>query len=183
MFDRTDARYTANIGYMAIKDISIRISEVEDLEQLEPADRELVELSRQMTTKAYAPYSGFYVGAAVRLDNGEVITGSNQENGAYPSGLCAERVAVFAASAMFPGVPMKVIAVSAKSPRLSMDEPVSPCGACRQVMLEYETLQDKPIRLLLSKENGRILLIDKVADLLPLSFTGTNLKNQKISKP
>jgi cytidine deaminase len=167
---------------MVTKDISIRISEVEGLEQLEPEDRKLVKLSRQMTAKAYAPYSGFYVGAAVQLENGEVITGSNQENGAYPSGLCAERVAVFAASAMFPGIPMKAIAVSAKSPRLSMDEPVSPCGACRQVMLEYETLQGTPIRLLLSKENGRILIIEKVGDLLPLSFTGTSLKKPETSK-
>lgn len=163
---------------MAIKDISIRVSEVEGPDELEPGDRELVELSRKMTGKAYAPYSGFHVGAALRLENGEVITGSNQENGAYPSGLCAERVAAFAASARFPGMPMQAIAVSARSPRLSADELVSPCGACRQVMLEYETLQEKPIRLLLSKDNGRILVIEKVADLLPLSFTGKNLKNQ-----
>jgi cytidine deaminase len=161
---------------MLKKEISIRVTEAESVEQLEATERKLVELSRDMTSKAYAPYSGFFVGAAVLLANGEIITGSNQENGAYPSGLCAERVAVFAASAMHPGVPMQIIAISAKSPRLPMDEPVSPCGACRQVMLEYETLQEQPIRLLLSKENGQILIVEKVKDLLPLSFSGAGLK-------
>lgn len=161
---------------MLKKNISIQLYEVEGLEQLSPIERKLVETSREMTAKAYAPYSEFFVGAAVLLENGEIIKGSNQENGAYPSGLCAERVAVFAASAMFPGVPMQMIAISAKSPRLSMDAPVSPCGACRQVMLEYETLQGKPIKLLLSKENGKILIVEKVEDMLPLSFTGNNLK-------
>jgi cytidine deaminase len=161
---------------MLKKDISIHIYEAGGLDELGPEEKQLVELSREMTAKAYAPYSEFFVGAAVLLENGEIIKGSNQENGAYPSGLCAERVAVFAASAMFPGMPMKMIAVSAKSPRLSMDAPVSPCGACRQVMLEYETLQERPIKLLLSKENGKILVIEKVEDLLPLSFSGNRLK-------
>lgn len=161
---------------MLKKEYAIRVTEAESAEQLEAMERKLVELSREMTTKAYAPYSGFFVGAAVLLSNGEIITGSNQENGAYPSGLCAERVAVFAASAMYPGVSMKIIAISAKSSRLQMDEPVSPCGACRQVMLEYETLQEQPIKLLLSKENGQVLIVDKVKDLLPLSFTGAKLK-------
>jgi len=142
----------------------------------------LIGLSREMTAKAYAPYSEFFVGAAVLLENDEIITGSNQENGAYPSGLCAERVAVFAASAMFPGVPMKMIAVSATSTRLKMEEPVSPCGACRQVLLEYEILQKKPIKVLLSKEDGKILIIEKVHDLLPLSFSGDELKKNRTRK-
>ncbi len=164
---------------MTQKTLSIQIREVADISLLEPAERELVAASREMTARAYAPYSEFFVGAAVMLENGQVIKGSNQENGAYPSGLCAERVAVFAASAMFPGTPMKMIAVSAKSPRLTMDAPVSPCGACRQVMLEYENLQQKPIKLFLSKENGSILVIEKVEDLLPLSFSGQVLKKSR----
>ena len=161
---------------MIKKNIVIQLTEVEDIDQLNDEEKGLVKASREMTDQAYAPYSEFYVGAAVLLDNGEIIRGSNQENGAYPSGLCAERVAVFAASAMFPGVPMKTIAISARTNRLDMDAPVSPCGACRQVMLEYETLQQRPVRLLLSKENGKITIIDKVEDLLPLSFTGDKLK-------
>ncbi len=161
---------------MQEKNINIKILEAENAADLDAESRLLVEKAREMTQKAYAPYSEFFVGAAVLLENGEVITGSNQENGAYPSGLCAERVAVFAASAMYPGVPMKSIAVSARSHRLKMDAPVSPCGACRQVMLEYEILQQKPIRMLLSKESGSVLVVDRVHDLLPLAFSGDDLK-------
>lgn len=161
---------------MQKRDISIQVSEYNDIGDLSSEEQLLVQASRDMTLKAYAPYSEFYVGAAVLLENGEIIKGSNQENGAYPSGLCAERVAVFAASAMFPGVAMQMIAISARSTRLDIDAPVSPCGACRQVMLEYEILQNKAVRLLLSKENGKILVVEKVEDLLPLSFSGDKLK-------
>lgn len=166
----------SNESGMIKKNISIHISEAESIEDLPAVEKTLVTTARDMTLKAYAPYSGFFVGAAVLLENGEVVRGSNQENGAYPSGLCAERVAVFAASAMFPGVPMKMIAISARSARPGMNDPVSPCGACRQVMLEYEVLQQKAIKLLLSNENGKIVIIDKVEDLLPLSFKGVGLK-------
>lgn len=162
---------------MTHKDLSIRIFELESDKELTAEEKALVDISRDMTNNAYAPYSDFYVGAAVKLENGEIITGSNQENGAYPSGLCAERVAVFSASARFPGVPMKMIAISAKSPHLHADKPVSPCGACRQVMLEYEVMQPNPIKLLLSLESGKILKIDQVKDLLPLAFSGNDLKN------
>jgi len=161
---------------MIKKDLGFHIYEVEKISELDEREQRLVHLSLEMTGKAYAPYSEFFVGAAVLLENGEIITGSNQENGAYPSGLCAERVAVFAASAMFPGVPMKMIAISAKSTRFKIDEPVSPCGACRQVLLEYEILQNQPIKVLLAKEDGKILIIEKVHDLLPLSFSGDELK-------
>jgi cytidine deaminase len=161
---------------MQKKDISIQVTEYDDIADLSPEEQLLVQASREMTLKAYAPYSEFYVGAAVLLENGKMIKGSNQENGAYPSGLCAERVAVFAASAMFPGVPMQMIAISARSTRLDIDAPVSPCGACRQVMLEYEILQNKAVKLLLSKENGKILVVEKVEDLLPMSFSGAKLK-------
>ncbi|MDX9940607.1 MAG: cytidine deaminase [Bacteroidales bacterium] len=161
---------------MIKKDLSFHIFEAESLEELSQEEQKLVLLAKEMTQKAYAPYSEFFVGAAVLLENGEVITGSNQENGAYPSGLCAERVAVFAASAMFPGIQMKVIAVSAKTTHLKIEEPVSPCGACRQVLLEYEVLQKAPIRVLLAKDDGKILIVEKVHDLLPLSFSGNDLK-------
>lgn len=163
---------------MQIKDLSIHIFEAPGIEALEPMEQQLVEASRNMTRQAYAPYSNFFVGAAILLENGQIITGSNQENGAYPSGLCAERVAVFAASSLFPGVGMKMIAVSAQSSHLQIDEPVSPCGACRQVLLEYEILQNQNIRLLLSKEDGKILIVEKVQDLLPLAFSGKNLKKK-----
>ncbi len=161
--------------------LSVNVYEVDKIEELTAEEQELVEVSRKMTRKAYAPYSEFYVGAAILLENGKIIKGNNQENGAYPSGLCAERVAAFAASAMYPGVEMKTIAVSAHSTRVEMEEPVSPCGACRQVLLEYEILQQKPIKMLLSKEEGKILVIEKVNDLLPLSFSGGGLKKSGAS--
>lgn len=167
---------------MIKKDLSIHIYEVENSHALNETERVLVETSRKMTQRAYAPYSEFYVGAALLLENGEIVTGSNQENGAYPSGLCAERVAVFAASSRYPGIPMKAIAVSARSHLLEMDQPVSPCGACRQVMLEYEVMQKQPLKLLLSKEDGKVLVIEKVSDLLPLSFSGDGLKKTPIPK-
>ncbi len=164
------------VSYMIKKSISLEYHIVENVSLLPPDEAMLVQEAVAMTRNAYAPYSEFSVGAAILLENGEVVKGSNQENGAYPSGLCAERVAAFAASAGFPGVPMKKIAVCAGSDLLKADEPVSPCGACRQVLLEYETLQQSNIKILLVKENGKILMLNRVEDLLPLSFTGSELK-------
>lgn len=161
---------------MEKKDISFRYYEAEGTSALPADEQELVREARKMCDQAYAPYSAFYVGAAILMENGEVVRGSNQENSAYPSGLCAERVAAFAASALFPEMPMKKIAISARSNRIQVEEPVSPCGACRQVLLEYETAQHSPVKILLSKENGKILVIEKVMDLLPLSFVGNGLK-------
>ncbi len=169
--------FSKNEKPMIKKEVQISYYEVEDVSALDKQEQELVTLSRQMCDQAYAPYSAFYVGAAVLLENGEVIKGSNQENGAYPSGLCAERVAAFAASALFPGMPMKVMAVSARSNRMKIDKPVSPCGACRQVLLEYELAQETPMKVLLTTEAGSILVIEKVRDLLPLAFSGNGLKS------
>ncbi len=161
---------------MIKKSISIEYQILDDVSLLPSDEAMLVREAVAMTRSAYAPYSEFSVGAAILLENGEVVRGSNQENGAYPSGLCAERVAAFAASAGYPGVPMKKIAICAGSDILNADEPVSPCGACRQVLLEYETLQQSNIKILLVKENGKILVVNRVEDLLPLSFTGSKLK-------
>ena len=161
---------------MEKKEISIRYYEAESSDALPHDERELVEEARRMCDQAYAPYSAFYVGAAIRMDNGEIVRGSNQENSAYPSGLCAERVAAFAASAMFPRASMHKIAISARSNRIQVEEPVSPCGACRQVLMEYETSQHSPMKILLSKEDGKILVIERVEDLLPLSFAGNGLQ-------
>ncbi len=165
-----------SVSYMTKKSILFEYQIVESVSMLPQDEAMLVGEAVSMTRNAYAPYSEFSVGAAILLENGEVVKGSNQENGAYPSGLCAERVAAFAASAGFPGVPMKKIAICAGSDLLNDDEPVSPCGACRQVLLEYETLQQSNIRILLVKENGKILVVSRVEDLLPLSFTGSKLK-------
>lgn len=156
--------------------ITLRYLEVEDIRDLPDDEQILVKAAREMTGKAYAPYSSFYVGAAILLRNGEIVRGSNQENGAYPSGLCAERVAAFAASSMFPGVAMTKIAVSANSPAFTLEAPVSPCGACRQVLLEYEASQKLPLKMLLSKEDGKIIIVEKIRDMLPFSFIGSELK-------
>ncbi len=161
---------------MIKKNVSIHYYEIDSVDLLPKDEQELVRLARDMTNDAYAPYSVFYVGAAILLENGKMVKGSNQENGAYPSGLCAERVAAFAASANHPGVSMKKIAICARSNRLEVKNPVSPCGACRQVLLEYENLQKEPLKILLASENGKVIVIDKVDDLLPLSFSGNGLK-------
>lgn len=161
---------------MIKRDVSIHYYELNDISMLPADEQALMLLAREMTQDAYAPYSAFYVGAAILLENGVIVKGSNQENGAYPSGLCAERVAAFAASANHPGVAMQKIAVSARSNRLAVKDPVSPCGACRQVLLEYESLQQKPLKMLMGKENGKIIVIEKISDLLPLSFSGMDLK-------
>ncbi len=164
---------------MGQKEFSFKYSELADISLLPADEQELVRISRDMTHQSYAPYSTFHVGAAILLDNGEIIRGSNQENGAYPSGLCAERVAAFAASAHHPGVGMRKIAVSARSLKVSMPMPVTPCGACRQVLLEYETTQKQPMKIILSKEDGKILILESISDLLPLFFSGNELKKDK----
>jgi cytidine deaminase len=138
--------------------------------------QQLILKAQEQTQKAYAPYSNFAVGAAVLLENGEVFAGSNQENAAYPSGLCAERVALFYANAQYPEVPVKALAVAAKANGDFAATPVSPCGACRQVMLETETRFAQPITLLLHGKE-QTYVFDSVTTLLPLSFTETNLKN------
>ena len=156
--------------------ITVAYIEVSDTLQLEENDSKLLSEAWSACESAYAPYSKFHVGAAVRLNNNSVLRGNNQENGAYPSGMCAERVAVFAASAMFPGVPIKTIAVVAKTDVFKLSDPVTPCGACRQVISEYEMLSGQPIRILLQGNSEKIWIIDGIANLLPLMFHGGELK-------
>ena len=138
-------------------------------------DRRLLGLARQALEGAYAPYSHFRVGAALLLDSGETVIGSNQENASYPSGLCAERVAVFQAGARFPGIAIRAIAIVARSADGLLQVPAAPCGNCRQAILEYETRQDLPIRLLLQAGEGVIYECPSVAALLPLGFDGSYL--------
>ena len=163
---------------MKEKEIIIKIKECK-LEELIPADKELVDAAKDMTRNSYAPYSKFHVGAAIRLENGEIVRGSNQENAAYPSGTCAERTACYQASALYPGVAMKKIAVAAWT-RLHQPEdtpyeecfqrtPISPCGACRQALLEYEKLYG-PIEVILYGLDSTYVF-PSVASLLPLSFS------------
>jgi cytidine deaminase len=142
--------------------------------ELEPEIQVLISKAKEQIENAYAPYSGFHVGAAVLLQNGALFVGSNQENAAYPSGLCAERVALFYANAQFPGVPVKALAVAAFTNNEFLAEPVTPCGACRQVILESETRFENSIDIYLYGTNY-VYHIANAHDLLPLSFVKDSL--------
>jgi cytidine deaminase len=120
--------------------------------------------------KAYAPYSKFYVGAALLLDNGQVITGNNQENASYPSGLCAERTAIYYAGSQFPDSKIIRMAISAGSKRNQTTKPIPPCGACRQAIAEYEIKQESPIEIYFMGETGAVAKSNSLANLLPLVF-------------
>lgn len=143
--------------------------------ELNEQDAELLSMAREVAKKAYAPYSGFSVGSAVLLANGQIVTGNNQENAAYPSGICAERVAMFYASSQFPGVKVLKVAVTAFSNRVPVSAPVAPCGSCRQVLSEYEKLYGHDIELILQGNHGVIYVLDNVRTLLPMAFTSDDL--------
>ncbi|MDA9807943.1 cytidine deaminase [Flavobacteriales bacterium] len=150
--------------------ISAHISELSENEQ------QLVENAKLALKTAYAPYSGFLVGSSVLLENGEIINGSNQENVAYPSGLCAERVALFYAGARYPDIKVKTIAVSVLSKNFEVNDVISPCGACRQVMAEYEQKQEEAIKVILHSPTDEVLIANTVEDLLPFMFKSPLLK-------
>ena len=146
------------------------------LSELSAEEQQLVSNAKSAFKTAYAPYSGFLVGASVLLENGEVINGSNQENVAYPSGLCAERVALFYAGAKYPNIKINTIAVSVLSKNFEVTDVISPCGACRQVMAEYEDKQDNPIKVILHSPTDKVLIANRVEDLLPFMFKSPLLK-------
>lgn len=152
------------------KEIIIAYHKATSADELSIDDRRMFDLAIEAMQNAYAPYSQFKVGCAVLLENGEVVKGSNQENMAYPSGLCAERVALFSASANYPGVPIKVLAVVAQPIAQGSDMTISPCGSCRQVMVEYERIQKEPMRIITGAANGSIMITDNTNALLPLAF-------------
>ncbi len=154
---------------MTNKEIKIAYREYESLEQLEAEDRKLADAAIDAMKNAYAPYSGFSVGAAVMFEDGEIVKGSNQENAAYPSGLCAERTALFYASASRPDKAMAALAIAAGQNGEICGTPATPCGACRQVMAQYQVKSGRPMKILLVGAD-RIWVFDKVDDLLPLIF-------------
>ncbi|RRQ47429.1 cytidine deaminase [Maribacter algicola] len=161
---------------MAIKKkIGFDIIIYDSFEELEESDRRLLERSVAARNNAYAPYSNFQVGAALELENGEIVTGNNQENASYPSGLCAERVAVFYAGAKFPNMAIKSLAISVISKNNEVLEPAAPCGNCRQSLFEYEYRQKSPIRILMMGAKGKVVECSSVADILPLGFDNTYL--------
>jgi cytidine deaminase len=138
-----------------------------DLPQIE---QDLILAAQKATFGAYAPYSNFNVGAAMLLANGQIVTGSNQENAAFPSGSCAERSAIFWIGGNFPNIPILTIAVTSRPSNSNTFKGVSPCGACRQAMLEYETKQKSPIRFLMLDAQDQVVALHAIADLLPFKF-------------
>ncbi|HEY8404925.1 MAG TPA: cytidine deaminase [Flavobacteriales bacterium] len=155
---------------MKIKTIQAEIEIYASKAELEREDLQLLERAEEAREMAYAPYSNFKVGAAVLLENGTIVIGNNQENAAYPSGLCAERVAVYAAAAQHPLTRIMKIAITAEAPTYTIMQPVAPCGACRQSILEYELQQQSDIVLLLHGEKGEVYRIKGLKQLLPLYF-------------
>lgn len=164
---------------MKRKSISIEFEEYAENEKLPATDLALLNEARQASKLAYAPYSEFKVGAAVLLENGQVVKGSNQENASYPLGLCAERVAIFHANSTFPDLKIVAVAITASATHFITKSPITPCGACRQVIAETENRQNHPIRIIMGGETGSIQITDGIDNLLPLSFTGEKLKKLK----
>lgn len=142
--------------------------------ELKEADRILIDAAKEASKKSYAPYSHFSVGAAVRLEDNSILTGSNQENAAYPSGLCAERTTIFYANAKFPELAITTLAIAARTEKDFLEQPIPPCGACRQVILESEKRYNQPIRILLYGKEC-IYEVKSVGDLLPLSFEASSM--------
>lgn len=155
--------------------ITSRLEVYDSIEEVPQDIQDLMQKAVEVRDNAYAPYSNFKVGASVMLENDEIVVGSNQENASYPSGLCAERTAVYSAGARFPDVRILKIAISAKSLRHKVVSPVPPCGACRQALVEYEVKQEEPIELYFMGETGKVVKADSVKDLLPLVFDSTCL--------
>lgn len=159
---------------MIKKDIHISYFEFESVDELSKTDRLLIDKAIEIAKKSYSPYSKFPVGAAVLLDNGEVYAGNNQENIAYPSGTCAERTVLNYVHGNFPENKIRTIAVTA----LNVQSPIppSPCGFCRQVIVEIERLQDEPMRVILHKIGGSTYIFDAASSLLPIAFDDDILK-------
>ena len=147
-----------------------------DKTKLPLVETDLLDIAREAAKHAYAPYSKFKVGAAILLKNGHIISGNNQENAVYPSGMCAERVALYYAASQFPDTPITKIAITAIGNEKEVERPVPPCGNCRQALLEYETKFGEPIEIIMAGEKGEVYMVKSVADLLPLSFNGDFLE-------
>ena len=154
---------------MVKKEITIAYEEYSSVEEMTAEDRDLCRSAVEAIDGSYAPYSHFHTGAAVRLSDGTVVKGANQENVAFPSGLCAERTAMFSAGASHPGLCMESIAVAARQDGRLCTEPVMPCGACRQVMMQYQAKSGKPMSVIMISAD-KIWKFEKVDDILPLIF-------------
>ncbi|MFI5222186.1 MAG: cytidine deaminase [Bacteroidia bacterium] len=158
-----------------IKKISV-VKKFTESKELNEEDSTLIKLAKEAVHSSYAPYSKFHVGCAVLMENGKIVLGSNQENRAYPSGLCAERVAIFQAGALYPDVPISALAVTAKAENYPVDKPVVCCGACLQSISEYELKFNKPVKIILQGESGELWIAEGVKTFLPFLFKADELK-------
>jgi cytidine deaminase len=148
----------------------------DDASELAPADAALLEEARSHTHLAYAPYSHFYVAAAARLKDGTIVYGANQENASYPVGICAERTLLSTISSQFPKEKAETIAITYTNDEKSSHHPVGPCGMCRQSLIEYEQRWQQPIRMILAGQDGKVLIVNSAADILPFNFTAGDMK-------
>ena len=160
-----------------MKKVTLELGFIEysSLEEMDPQDQEVVKAAIEAQKGSYAPYSNFNVGAAVRLEDGTIVKGANQENAAYPSGLCAERTAMFAAGATYPGVPMTTLAIVGGFGFTLSETPCTPCGGCRQVMAEYQTAGKRPLSVIMFGTE-KTWIFEKVDDILPFIFDSFNEK-------
>lgn len=161
---------------MKIKKINISYEEYEEGEKLSQSDSELIDEAAKVLKGSYAPYSDFHVGAALLMGNGNVVRGSNQENSAYPSGLCAERVALFYAKSEYPDETVVSLAITGRANHFKNNKPVTPCGACRQVIAETEKRQNRKIRIIMKSEEGITRIVNGIENLLPMMFHEEKLK-------
>ncbi len=159
---------------MKTKDIHFSVAIYSSIEELVTVDASLLIAAREATKNAYAPYSRFLVGAVANLANGEIVTGTNQENASYPVGICAERVLLSCIATLFPGIAVNTVAISYNNVTGESNHPISPCGICRQSLAEYEERVKKPIRIILSGQSGEVYIVEKASQLLPLSFSATD---------
>ena len=166
-----------NLHIMKEYELNVRVKVLMPAE-LEKSDAELVEAAKQATETSYSPYSHFQVGAALRMESGEIIKGSNQENASYPVSCCAERTALFWAGANRPGQAVRAIAIAAQSKGRFTDDVTGPCGVCRQALLEVEHRQGSPIRLLLYSENG-VHVTDSIEEIVPFSFYAESMGSEE----
>ena len=155
--------------------IEISYKVFDDISELSTQDAWLLNEARDVTKQAYAPYSNFYVGAAAKLVNEEIVAGTNQENASYPVGLCAERVLLASASTLYPEIAIETMAISYHSGNGDSNKPIAPCGMCRQSLQEYEIRVKQPIRLILGGLEGKIFIFEKASQLLPLGFTSESM--------
>jgi len=160
---------------MIKKDITLAVEIYASADELNESDSNLLALAKDATKQAYAPYSNFKVGATAKLVDGKIVTGTNQENASYPVGICAERVLLSVVASQYNNAGIDTIAISYDNINGESKHPISPCGLCRQTLVEYEERTNQPIRLILGGLKGEVYIIEKAHHLLPLSFTATDM--------